>query len=200
MPIFLIRHGETPFNAARVVQMPSTPLSERGLEQAARLATRLAGEGVARILSSDYARAAMTAERVRQSTAAPLELEPLLQERNYGDIRGTPYAELDADIFAADYVPPRGESWEVFHARVDAAWARVAEVAERTAGNLAVVTHGLVCYSLALHRLVLPRGEAPRMSFANASLTVVESAQSGRVQLLDCTAHLEGGAGGGGRA
>ena len=30
MAIFLIRHGETPLNASRVLQWPDTPLSERG--------------------------------------------------------------------------------------------------------------------------------------------------------------------------
>ena len=52
--ILLIRHGETPGNAARVVQTPDTPLSERGLEQARRLAVRLAGVRLGRILSSEF--------------------------------------------------------------------------------------------------------------------------------------------------
>src|SRR5438477_5849884 len=87
--IFLIRHGETFGNAARIVQLPDIPLSERGLAQAERLARRLAQEGVARIISSDLPRAAMTAESVRRMTGAPLMFDPLLHERNFGDIRGT---------------------------------------------------------------------------------------------------------------
>ena len=42
MAILLIRHGETPGNRDRIIQFPHTPLSERGLEQAARLGQRLA--------------------------------------------------------------------------------------------------------------------------------------------------------------
>ena len=91
--IFLIRHGETLGNAARVVQRPDNPLSSRGIAQAERLAARLAAEGVAAILASDLARAVATAEAVRAATGAPLRFDPLLQERNFGDIRGTPYAE-----------------------------------------------------------------------------------------------------------
>jgi hypothetical protein len=34
--IFIIRHGETPGNAARVVQTPETPLSARGVRQAGK--------------------------------------------------------------------------------------------------------------------------------------------------------------------
>jgi broad specificity phosphatase PhoE len=33
MRIFLVRHGETIFNANRTVQSGGTPLSERGIEQ-----------------------------------------------------------------------------------------------------------------------------------------------------------------------
>ena len=42
MAIVLVRHGETESNAQRVLQHPETPLSERGLAQARRVAERLA--------------------------------------------------------------------------------------------------------------------------------------------------------------
>ena len=158
MAIFLIRHGETLGNAARIVQRPEIPLSPRGVAQAERLAQRLERAGIARMLASDLTRAVMTAEHLRQVTGLPIELDPLLQERNFGDVRGTPYADLGFDLFAPDYAPPGGETWEVFHSRVDRAWARVQEAAAATDGHLAVVTHGLVCRSLAARHLVLPAG------------------------------------------
>ncbi len=37
-----------------------------------------------------FARAASTAEYLQRATGAPLSFEPLLQERNFGDLRGTP--------------------------------------------------------------------------------------------------------------
>src|SRR5713101_10206177 len=125
MSIFLIRHGETLGNASRTVQLPDNPLSPRGVAQAERLARRLASEGIASILSSDFARAVTTAEHLRRATGAPISYDPLLQERNFGDLRGTPYAELGFDPFAPDYEPPAGESWPIFHARVDRAWEAI---------------------------------------------------------------------------
>jgi broad specificity phosphatase PhoE len=189
--IYLVRHGETASNAARVFQVPETPLSERGVAQAERVAARLAGCGIALVLASDYARSAMTAERLRLATGAPLELEPLLQERDFGWLRGRPYAELAFDAFAADYEPPGGESWPAFEARVDRAWERVRAAAARCAGSLAVVTHGLVCFSLARRHLRLPAGADPRRGFPNTSVTVVESEPPFAVSLLACAAHLE---------
>ncbi len=191
MSIFLIRHGETPGNARRIVQRPGIPLSPRGIAQAERLARRLGREGIARILSSDLARAAMTAERLRQVTGAPVQFDPLLQERNFGDLRGTAYADLGFDMFAPDYAPPNGETWEVFHARVDRAWALVQETAAATSGHLAVVTHGLVCRSLASRHLILPAGQDVPERWENAALTVIEGPAPWRVRLLNCIAHLE---------
>jgi probable phosphoglycerate mutase len=192
LKIFLIRHGETIGNASRVVQHPADPLSPRGVAQAERLARRLAREGVARIVSSDYARARTTAECLRRETGAPLSFEPLLQERSFGDLRGTPYAQIDFDMFGTDYEPLNGESWPVFHARVDRAWVRVQQqLAATTDGHLAVVTHGLVCRSLAARHLTLPDGAVVPERWENTSLTVIEPPAPWRVGLLNCIAHLD---------
>jgi broad specificity phosphatase PhoE len=189
--ILLIRHGETVGNASRVVQRPDNPLSSRGIAQAERLARRLARERIGRVLSSDLARAAATAEHLRRATGAPLSFDPLLHERNFGDLRGTPYAELGFDMFEPDYAPPNGESWPVFHARVDRAWERMQEVAAMTDGHLAVVTHGLVCRSLAARHLILPDGESVPERWDNTSLTIVDCPAPWHVRLLNCVAHLE---------
>src|SRR5262245_7470343 len=111
MAIYLVRHAESVSNAARVVQLPDAPLSPAGLEQAERLARRLTEEGIVQILSSDLRRAATTAEALCRATRAPIEFDAGLQERNYGDVRGVPYADLDVDIFGPDYAPPGGETW-----------------------------------------------------------------------------------------
>jgi probable phosphoglycerate mutase len=191
MSIFLIRHGETLGNASRTVQLPDNPLSPRGAAQAERLARRLAREGIALILSSDYARAVTTADHLRHATGAPVRYSPLLQERDFGDIRGTPYADLGFDMFEPDYAPPNGETWEAFHARVDRAWALVQDTAARTEGHLAVVTHGLVCRSLAARHLVLPAGEAAPDAWGNTALTIIDHPAPWQVRLLNCIAHLD---------
>jgi probable phosphoglycerate mutase len=190
MAILLIRHGETADNAARIVQLPASPLSPRGLVQAERLARRLAGMGIARIVSSDLARAVATAESLQRVTGVPVSLEPLLQERNFGDLRGTPYAAVGFDMFAPDYAPPNGETWAALHARVDRAWARVQALAAATDGHLAVVTHGLVCRSLAARHLVLGDGEPAPQRWNNASVTIVDFPAPWRVRVLNCVAHL----------
>lgn len=192
--VHLIRHGETPGNAGRIFQLPETPLGERGFAQAARLADRLAGEGIARIVASDYARARQTAQAVSERCALPFDLDPLLRERNFGDLRGTSYADFDGDPFALDYEPAGGETWKAFHQRVERAWQsllRRSQACEE--GALAVVTHGLVCDAIVRHH-VAPETQTEDggiLRFGNTSLTILHGPSPWRVELLGCTAHLD---------
>lgn len=191
MTVYLLRHGETRENAARIVQLPGVPLSPQGQAQAERLGRRLAPLGIGGVLSSDLERAAMTARALHRATGATLMFDPLLRERDFGDVRGTPYSELPTDIFAPGYVPPRGESWPLFDARVAEAWRRLTGFAATIAGPLAVVTHGLVLASLAAHHLSLPAGTALPVRWENTSVTIVEGGPPWRVRALNCRAHLD---------
>lgn len=192
MNILIIRHGETDLNAARVIQPPDTPLSKRGLDQADRLGRYLTSRRIEQVLVSDYVRARMTAEAVSRHTGAPLAFDPELRERNFGDLRGQAYADLgNLDFTAPGYEPPNGESWEVFHRRVDRAWSNVIDTAKHLHDDLAVVTHGLVVSSL-VDRLLDASAypTEPRYVVANTSFTVVESTPPWRVVTLASTDHL----------
>lgn len=190
MSIFLVRHGETAENAARVIQTSTAPLSMNGRNQAERLAERLAGRGVARILSSDLVRAAETARCIGKRIGVKSEFEPVLRERDFGDLRGTPYSTLKTDPFAIAYVPPNGESWEAFSARVADAWQRLSRAAAETRGNLLIVTHGLFCRALTEAYLTLPPGKALPTLWANAGLTEIDGTPRWTVRRLNCEAHL----------
>ena len=195
MQVHLVRHGETPLNAARVLQHPDTPLSERGIAQAARVAERLADAGIAAILTSDYARALATAEAVRAATGAPMEVEPLLRERNFGIYRGCAYHSLKVDINAPDHAPPGGESVPEFEARVAVAWVAVRAAAARARGPIAVVSHGLVCRTLARDHLVAGPGiDVATAKWVNACVTEIETAPGPRwtIARLACAEHLDG--------
>lgn len=181
MAILLVRHGETLGNRNRIVQTPDTQLSEHGLAQAARLGRRLVSSRIGEIWTSPQPRARMTAAAIEREVGISAREEVDLEERSFGAIRGTPYAELGFDMMALDYEPPEGESWPVFNERVDRIWARVeahwlenyasagdslligdalsvgdtSSVGDAEKGHFVVVSHGLVCRSL-LERRLLP--------------------------------------------
>jgi probable phosphoglycerate mutase len=186
--IVLVRHGETEGNATRVLQLPDIPLNARGIRQAERVAERLWALGVARIVSSDLLRARMTAEAIAAKVGLPIETSALLQERNFGDLRGIPYSQLNENPFAPELVPPNGESWAAFHDRVARAFELICTWSERTDGNLVVVTHGLVCRALG-ERHAAWAGIVPDR-FHNTSVTLIDPKAPYSVQLGNCCAHL----------
>ena len=196
MSLVMIRHGETAFNRDRVMQPADTPLSDRGKEQVLRLAQRLSTEGITRILASDLPRAAMTAQALSDETGVGVEFESLLQERNFGRLRGQRFIDLetqDIDPFAENYEPEEGETWQEFDQRVTHAWVKI-QSALPSDGILAVVTHGLVCAALLRNHLdaqahVTDSGRL--YPFRNASFTRIESSSPWRVELLNCAEHLE---------
>ena len=195
MKVYLVRHGETPLNAARVLQHPDTPLSERGAMQAERAARRLACAGIERVLTSDHARAHATAKAISAATGAPIEIEPLLRERHFGIHRGGAYDTLDVDIFAPDYAPPGGETAPEFAMRVARAWTAVRTAAARARGPIAVVSHGLVCSALARDHLdAAPGIDVAAARWVNASVTEIEPGPGPRwtITRLACAQHLDG--------
>ena len=80
MAIFVVRHGETELNAARIIQMPTTPLSERGREEARVRSQQLAGHDTppALVLTSPLLRGRQTAEQIAQATGAELVVDERL--------------------------------------------------------------------------------------------------------------------------
>jgi broad specificity phosphatase PhoE len=195
MSILLVRHGETAFNAARIVQHPETPLNERGLGQARRVAERLADFPVSAIVSSDYRRAHMTAEAIARVAGLPIAIQESLRERNFGDARGVPHADLPVDLYAPDFHPRGGESWSMFHERVTLAWDELTGRAAGIEGDLVVVSHALVCRSLVEHHLTLaPDMQAGVPRWPNTGLTIIEGRAPWRVTVLACGEHLSGDA------
>jgi probable phosphoglycerate mutase len=148
--LILIRHGETDWNRElRFQGHVDVSLNATGLEQARRLAARMAGEKAAALYASDLLRARQTAQPI----GARLELNPLteagLREQSFGRVDGMRVDDIKAQHpdawegwlrFEEDYAMPEGESTRQFHARVMDAVQRV--VAGHPDQTVVVVTHG----------------------------------------------------------
>lgn len=190
MTLLLIRHGETPLNAARVLQPADTPLSARGLEQACALAQRLAGAGIAGVVSSDLPRARQTAGAIAAACGLPITVLPLLQERNFGDLRGRPYDSFQFDPLTMLEAPKGGESQAQFELRAASAFEALLPLRRRAGGPLAVVTHGLLLRAwlhgpLQLGMLAMPT------HLANTSITIVTAQPPHRVLRVNDVEHLD---------
>jgi probable phosphoglycerate mutase len=190
MAILLVRHGETDGNAARILQRADMPLNARGMRQAEVLARRLLAHGFVHTLCSDLLRARMTAAPLAAHPGVTIEESPLLQERNFGDLRGKPYAELPEDPFAPDFAPPNGEGWPEFHARVAQAFALIVRRRRAVNGTLVVITHGLVCRALVERHARAPEGIFVPQRFDNTSVTELHEDAPHAASVINCTAHL----------
>ena len=152
--IFLIRHGETAWNAERRLQGHiDIPLNEEGERQAGALARALAGESVDVIISSDLSRAATTARAVAGLQGLPLHTDASLRERCFGAFEGLLYDELE-ERFPEAYAQwrvrdpharypdgeRRAETFAEFAQRAVGAVTRIAEM--HRGKRIVIVSHG----------------------------------------------------------
>jgi broad specificity phosphatase PhoE len=124
--IFLARHGETTYNAARRFQgwSPRAVLTEKGIGQAHELAELAAREDLVALYASPLERARQTAAIVGER----IGLEPMVDERfaetETGDWTDQPYDAVDPALYAQwqhageDWRFPGGESLEEQQERV----------------------------------------------------------------------------------
>jgi 2,3-bisphosphoglycerate-dependent phosphoglycerate mutase len=192
MVVILVRHGETALNAARVMQPAATPLSERGQAQAQAVGQRLASQGgIGAILSSDLPRAWLTAEAIAAQLALPIQPSALLQERNFGDLRGRPYDTLGFDPLLMQQAPAGGESAPAFAQRVQRAFEQMLLAHAGLDHDLVVVTHGLLIRILLGGPLRLPEDRLRDLHLANTSVSIFDAAAPYTLRLLNCTRHLD---------
>lgn len=171
--LILIRHGETDWNRElRFQGQLDVPLNAIGLEQARRVAARLAQESMNQLVSSDLQRALQTAQAVAGRMAQPLDpvLDAALREQHFGVVEGLRVPDIQQQYpqawdqwvrFDERYAFDGGECTRDFHARVLGA-LRV--LAQRHAGQtVAVVTHGGVLDMVYRSALGLPLS-GPRVS------------------------------------
>jgi broad specificity phosphatase PhoE len=144
LTLLLVRHGQSEWNAAGLLQgqTADVPLTGLGHAQAAGAAAELAELRPGALLSSDLLRAVQTAEHCARATGLPLATTPALREQGYGELEGRPSREL-WDV--VDWTDPHwsaagGESLAELHARVQAFVKELA--AEPPAEVIALVTHG----------------------------------------------------------
>lgn len=133
--IIVLRHGETLDNAAGIWQgQRDTPLSEQGLTQARVAAPSLQMLAPDLLVSSDLARAAVTAEIVGEACGLPVRLDPRLREINVGRWSGMTTAQVRAQDGATLEALSRGED-----VRRGGSGETVAELAERVGAALASI-------------------------------------------------------------
>jgi glucosyl-3-phosphoglycerate phosphatase len=201
--LLLLRHGVTDWNReGRFQGQLDPPLSADGLDEARRLAERIAAdEGLrpAHVVTSSLSRASQTAELVASTCGATLGADARLVEVGQGAWEGRTHSEL-AKVDAARYAawrdgggrqPPGGESLDAVRDRVAAA---LDDLLGGEAWPLAIVSHGGTLRLFAGRLLELDAERAWALDLDNASLSALTQASDGawRVDRWNDTLHLLG--------
>jgi broad specificity phosphatase PhoE len=144
LTLLLVRHGQSEWNAAGLMQGQTAhvPLTELGHAQAAAAARELVALRPGVLVSSDLRRAVQTAEHCARATGLAVVTTPALREQGYGELEGRPSREL-WDV--VDWTDPHwsatgGESLAELHGRVEAFLKNLST--EPPADVIALVTHG----------------------------------------------------------
>lgn len=176
MKVFLVRHGETDYNAKSIFQGYSpVPLSARGRQQAALVAERLASIRPQVLYSSDIQRTQETAAIISQQLGLPVQLCKGLREWHVGNWTGKPNHEYQAHLKAlgahpVTYVPEGGESQVQAQARLV---AQMQTFSKQHAGETIVcVSHGMAIDLLARHILGLDVMQTPAYRITNTSVNI----------------------------
>ena len=186
--IYFVRHGQSVDNALPVFQSINSPLSEKGMMQAKRIAQRLSIIEFEALIASPVQRAMETAGYISDITGKNIVFSDLFVERvKPHEINGKPWADEEASKIWREwevtlYSPGQrisdGENYEDTITRVDHALAFLEERPETT---IAVVTHGYFLRAIVARVLLgdnltgrIMKRFQQRASVENTALTILD--------------------------
>ena len=164
LQVYLVRHGETQWNAERRIQGQSdSPLTAKGEQQAMQVATRAKELGITHIISSDLGRTRRTAEIIAQACGCDIIFDSRLRELNMGVLEKRHIDSLTEEEEnwrrqlvngTVDGRIPEGESMQELSDRVNAALESCRDLPQGSRPLL--VSHGIALGCLVSTILGLP--------------------------------------------
>lgn len=186
LQVYLVRHGETEWNAARRIQGQSdSPLTAKGEHQAHLVGKRVSREGITHVITSDLGRTRRTAQIIADACGCDVIEDARLRELHMGVLEErlidslTPQEEQWRKRMVdgtADGRIPQGESMLELGARMRAALESCLALPQGS--KPLIVSHGIALGCLISTVLGLPAYAERRMRLRNCSLSRVDHQQS----------------------
>ncbi len=186
MNLFLIRHGETEWNALGKIQGScDIGLNETGIAQAREISEKISGSNLqfVRIYSSGQQRAVLTAQIVSGATGVDHFQIDGLQEIHFGEWEGLSWKEVQKrhpeafDNWLRDRRYSTAHKGESYQALVDRVLAALRGIISENNADVLVVTHGAVIMSLLCYLDQAPFEDMMKYSVKNAELIRIDSAR-----------------------
>ena len=186
LQVYLVRHGETVWNAERRIQGQSdSPLTEKGEQKELKVSERVKHLKIKQNIASDLGRTRRTAEIIADACGCSVTLDPRLRELNMGVLEKRPLDGLTAEEeqWRATLVNgteggriPEGESMTEMATRMHAALNACLDLPAGSRPLL--VSHGMALGALVSTILGLPAYAERRLRLRNCSLSRVDYQQS----------------------
>jgi broad specificity phosphatase PhoE len=200
MRLFLVRHGETADNVEmRYIGRRDEPLTDKGRQQADRVADALSSFPIRTVYTSPLIRATDTAARIQKACGASLLVDSRLIEGSFGRWEGLSRDEVrqrgspDVEQLAcwesdASCSPPGGESLEEIQVRMI---SLMEDLESELSGNSVVlVSHVGPIKALLAFALDVPLEATRRLFLDPCSISVVDWGERPFLRLFNSHAHL----------
>ena len=186
LQVYLVRHGETQWNAERRIQGQSdSALTEKGERQAEQVAERAKTLGITHVISSDLGRTRHTAEIIALACGVDVTLDSRLRELDMGVLERRNLDTLNEEEEGwrrqlvngtTDGRIPDGESMLEMSERMHAALNACLDLPSGSRPLL--VSHGMALGCLVSTILGLPAWAERRLRLRNCSISRVDHQQS----------------------
>ncbi|AVR02760.1 2,3-diphosphoglycerate-dependent phosphoglycerate mutase GpmB [Pluralibacter gergoviae] len=186
LQVYLVRHGETQWNAERRIQGQSdSPLTALGERQAQQVGERVRTLGITHIIASDLGRTRQTAEIIASACGCGITFDPRLRELDMGVLEQRFIDTLteEEELWRRQLVNgtpdgriPQGESMQELGERVSAALQDCLELPKGSRPLL--VSHGIALGCLVSTILGLPAYAERRLRLRNCSVSRVDYQES----------------------
>lgn len=197
MRLYLLRHGQTEENLAKIVQgQRQGNLTSLGHEQAALAAKRLQDEKFDVIIVSDLRRTLQTAKPILKGHPEALVVkEPRVRECSLGVYEGRPWGHLVEDAKAQSidllhFKPEGGESRLEFKERVQEYKEYLFK--QYAAKSVLLISHGGFIANLLLQLLDAPPDAFDEVHPPNCALSIIGVHDDAKhsIELINCIKHL----------
>lgn len=160
MKIYITRHGETDWNAKKIIQgRTDIELNETGIIQAHKIKEDLQDIPFDRIVCSPMKRAKQTAMIINEAHKLEIVSDERVIERGFGDLEGTSLTKVDFTKFWSikdEDLFPNSEKTSAFYERIQDFIDEV--IHAKTYENILVVAHGGVSLPFYTYFKELPEG------------------------------------------
>ncbi|MCT4705317.1 2,3-diphosphoglycerate-dependent phosphoglycerate mutase GpmB [Enterobacteriaceae bacterium H11S18] len=186
LQVYLVRHGETQWNAERRIQGQSdSALTAKGERQAWQVAERVKALGITHVIASDLGRTRRTAEIIAEVCGCDVSLDARLRELDMGVLERRPLDTLSEEEESwrrllvngtPDGRIPEGESMLEMSERMHEALNACRELPAGSRPLL--VSHGMALGCLVSTILGLPAWAERRLRLRNCSISRVDHQES----------------------